>query len=80
MPDQDRLGRADLLQEIPQGIGEGGNADGWQRRRAAIARHVPGDGAISIAEDVELAAPRPRRAADAMQEHQRRQSGSPAAS
>ncbi len=32
-----------------------------QRRRAAIARHVPGDGAIAVAEGFDLAAPRPRR-------------------
>ena len=75
MPDQDRLDRADLRQEILQGIGQVRNADGGQWRRAAIARHVPGDGAKAIAEKFELAAPRPRRAANSVQEHQRRQIG-----
>ena len=48
-------------------------ADGRQWRRPAIARHVPGDGAKALPEIFQLAAPRPRRAADAVQEYQRRQ-------
>ena len=75
MPDQNRLCRADLLQEILQGVRQRRDADACKRRRAAIARHVPGDGAIAIAERLELAAPAPRRAADAVQEHQRRRGG-----
>src|SRR5882762_9496523 len=75
MADENRLRCSDLLQEILQSAGEGGNTDGWERRRAAIARHVPGDGAIAVLEKIELSAPRPCRAADAMQEHQRRRSG-----
>ena len=80
MADQNRLARTDLLQEILQGIGQGGDADGGERRRAAIARHVPGDRAKTVAESLNLAAPCPCRAADAMQEYQGRHAGSPAAS
>ena len=75
MPDEDGFGRADLEQKILQRVGKRGNADALQRRRSAIARHVPRDGAISIAEGIELPAPYARGAADAMQEHQRRQIG-----
>src|SRR5258708_24290418 len=73
MPDEDGFCRARLLQEILQGVCEGGDADVWKRRRAAIARHVPCDGAIPITKGFQLAAPRPRRAANSMQEHKRRQ-------
>src|SRR3979411_3136856 len=75
MADQDGLRRADLLQESLQVIGEGRNTESRRRRRSAIARHVPGNGAITIAERFELTAPRPRRAADSVQEHQRLQRG-----
>src|SRR5712664_2765927 len=75
MPDQDGLRRVDLLQEDLQGVGQGDTAHGWERRRAAIAWHIPGDGAIAIPEELQLAAPRPRRAADSMQEYQWRQTG-----
>src|SRR5258708_10839192 len=73
MPDEDGFFCARLLQEILQGVCEGGDADVWKRRRAAIARHVPCDGAIPITKGFQLAAPRPRRAANSMQEHKRRQ-------
>src|SRR5258708_1403287 len=73
MPDQDGFRRGDLMQEILQGICERRNADTWKRRRAAISRHIPCDGAIAILEGIQLAAPCPRRAADSMQEHQRPQ-------
>jgi hypothetical protein len=75
MPDQDRPFFADLLQEVPQRVRERGHADGRQRRRAAIPRHVPGDGVVSTAEVFQLATPAARRAAYAVQEHQRRRGG-----
>src|SRR5439155_26756094 len=71
MSDQDRLRRADLLQESLQDIGECRNTEPRRRRRSAITRHVPGDGAITIAERFELTATRPRRAAYSVQEHLR---------
>src|SRR6266436_8488499 len=75
MPNEDRLHRADLLHEILQGISKGSNANGWKRRRSAIARHVPGDGSIAMLKKIQLTVPCPRRAADSVQEHQRRQAG-----
>src|SRR5258707_7337975 len=72
MPNQDGFRRAGLLQEILQGVREGGNTDGWKRRRSAIARHVPGDGAVATAKKIQLTAPGPCRATDSMQEYQRR--------
>src|SRR6516162_6082344 len=70
MPDQDGRGRADLTQEVLESVGQCRNA-GWQRRRrAAVTRHIPGDGMIAVAECFELAAPCPRSAADPVQEHQ----------
>src|ERR1700676_1833764 len=75
MPNQDGFRSADLLQEILKGISESGNTDGWQRRRSAIARHVPGSGVKPILEKVQLTPPHPRRAAYSMQEHERRHAG-----
>ncbi len=75
MPDKDGFGRSDLLQEILQGIGEGGDAAFRERCRTAIAGHVPRNGVETISKKIQLSAPRPRRAADSVQEHQRRQGG-----
>ena len=75
MPNENGFGCADLPQEILQRVRERSNANGWKQRRSAIARHVPGDGAIAMLKKIQLAAPRPRRAADSMQEHQRRHAG-----
>src|SRR5260370_7821733 len=75
MTDEDRLHRADQLQEILQGISKGSNANDWKRRRSAIAGHVPGDGSIAMLKKIQLTVPCPRRAADSVQEHQRRQAG-----
>src|SRR6476620_12167462 len=75
MPDEDRLHRADLLQETLQGISKGSNANGRKRRRSAIAGHVPGDGSIAMLKKIQLTVPCSRRATDSVQEHQRRQAG-----
>src|SRR5216683_2956859 len=75
MSDKNGFGRSDLPQEILQGIGEGGDAALRKRCRTAIAGHVPRNGVEAISKKIQLSAPRPRRAADSMQEHQRRQSG-----
>jgi len=75
MPDQDRPGGPDLLQELLQRIGEAGNADARQRCRSTVARHVPRNGAIAVAKEIQLAAPSACRAADSMQKHQRRRRG-----
>src|SRR6185312_1578994 len=72
MPDKNGPVCVDLLQEILQRICQPRDTDICERSRTAIARHIPGDGAIASAEACDLAAPGPRRAADAMQEHQRR--------
>src|SRR5260370_10736699 len=75
MTDEDRLHSADQLQKILQGISKGSNANDWKRRRSAIAGHVPGDGSIAMLKKIQLTVPCPRRAADSVQEHQRRQAG-----
>ena len=63
MADENGPCRADLLQEILQRIRQRRDADVGERRRAAIARHVPGDRAIAIAESARAgrARPAPRR-------------------
>src|SRR5580693_6284160 len=75
MPDENRLGRADLIEEVLQGVGKRCNADGCERRRATIARHVPGYRAIAVAERRDLAAPSPRRATDAVKENKQALAG-----
>ena len=72
MPDKDGATGIDLLQEVLQGIRQCGDADLRERRRAAIARHIPGDRTITITKARDLAAPGACRAADTVQEHQRR--------
>src|SRR5258705_9858588 len=75
MSDKNGFGCSDLLQEILQDIGEGGDAGVRKRCRTAIAGHVPRNGVEAISKKIQLSAPRPRRAAASMQEHPRRQSG-----
>ena len=60
---------------IAQRIRQRSNTDSCQRRRAAIARHVPGNGAIATSKEIQLSAPGPRSTADSMQERQRRMGG-----
>src|SRR5450631_2702094 len=75
MPDENRCACADLSQEILQRVGKGCDADVHKRRRTAIARHVPGDGAKNPAKELDLAAPSSRCAAYPMQEYQGRLAG-----
>src|SRR5450755_2717284 len=75
MPDENRCACADLSQEILQRVGKGCDADVHKRRRTAIARHVPGDGAKNPAKELDLAAPSSRCAAYPMQEYQGRPAG-----
>src|SRR5215475_8800612 len=75
MPHENGPGCTNLSQKILQGVGECRDADVCKRLRPAIARHIPGDCTVAIAEVVKLSTPTPRRATDAMEEYQRPTAG-----
>src|SRR6516162_244860 len=71
VPNQNGTGRAGLDQKLLQGAGKSRNAYGRKWRRTAIPRHIPCERTISIAEHLALTTPRARRAAVAVQQHER---------
>src|SRR6516165_8493224 len=71
VPDDDWPGCTGTEKKILQSLGKPDNAGMGERQRAAVARHIPGNCAITFAKGCKLTPPCPGRAADAVQEHER---------